>query len=399
VIRAFIAISLVLTVYTKVGLSQNVVIVIIDGARYSETFGDSTRAFIPAMDLISKSGTYIDEFYNDSMTWTSRAIPALWSGTWTEVRDTIYQGVPNLYSVKPSIFEYFRKQTNSDANSAYYFIHKIPSVWLQSFHPDYGPDWWQTNHAEGDTFDVRVWNEAKLVMATHHPRLAWLYISNVDWNGHQGIWDNYTRSIEIADSIVGAVWDFIQNDSIYKDNTTMFVTNDHGRHDDANGGYTGHGDGCPGCRRIMFLAVGPDIKQNYVSTKNRRIPDLAVTMAGVFGVDAEYATGEFMAEIFNTGTVGTTSETNLQINYTLSRNYPNPFNPTTTIEYSLPQAGYVSLIVFNLLGTEISRLVSGEQETGNHSISWNAANVASGIYFYRLQAGDFIQTRKMVLLK
>ena len=89
----------------------------------------------------------------------------------------------------------------------------------------------------------------------------------------------------------------------------------------------------------------------------------------------------------------------LPTKYTLSQSYPNPFNPSTTIEYTLPRSGEVSLIIYNILGEEISRLVSGEQDAGYHNVSWNASNMSSGIYFYRLTAGDFVETRKMVLLK
>ena len=83
----------------------------------------------------------------------------------------------------------------------------------------------------------------------------------------------------------------------------------------------------------------------------------------------------------------------------LSQNYPNPFNPVTTTEYSLPYAGYVSLVVYNLLGEVVASLVDGELPAGTHKTVWDASDFASGIYFYRLQTGDFVQTRKMVLLK
>ena len=85
--------------------------------------------------------------------------------------------------------------------------------------------------------------------------------------------------------------------------------------------------------------------------------------------------------------------------YSLDQNFPNPFNPETTLEYTLQNSGEVSLIIYNLLGQEMTRLVNEVQKAGNHQVTWNASNVASGIYFYRLQAGDFVQTRKMVLLK
>ena len=85
--------------------------------------------------------------------------------------------------------------------------------------------------------------------------------------------------------------------------------------------------------------------------------------------------------------------------YSLSQNYPNPFNPVTTIKYSLPQSGEVTLLIYNLIGEEVARLVNRHQSTGEYSTEWNASKVSSGIYFYRLQAADFVQTRKMVLLK
>ena len=85
--------------------------------------------------------------------------------------------------------------------------------------------------------------------------------------------------------------------------------------------------------------------------------------------------------------------------FELNQNFPNPFNPETTIKYSLPQSGDVAMIIYNLLGQEVAKLVSEIQQGGYHSVTWNASNVSSGIYFYRLTSGDFVSTKKMVLLK
>ena len=87
------------------------------------------------------------------------------------------------------------------------------------------------------------------------------------------------------------------------------------------------------------------------------------------------------------------------IEYKLSQNYPNPFNPTTTIKYSIPTDGFVKLNVFNALGEEVSTLVSAFTEAGNHIVNFEAANFSSGIYYYRLEAGDFVSMKKMILLK
>ena len=86
-------------------------------------------------------------------------------------------------------------------------------------------------------------------------------------------------------------------------------------------------------------------------------------------------------------------------NYNLSQNYPNPFNPSTTIEFDLPKSSEVSLKIFNILGEEVATLVSDRLSTGSYSYEWDASNLASGVYLYRLQAGNYVETKKMVLMR
>ena len=85
--------------------------------------------------------------------------------------------------------------------------------------------------------------------------------------------------------------------------------------------------------------------------------------------------------------------------FALEQNYPNPFNPATMIRYQLPEQRMVNLSVYNMLGQEVARLVDGVQEAGYKEVEWNASRLASGVYIYRLTAGDFVQVHKMVLLK
>lgn len=85
--------------------------------------------------------------------------------------------------------------------------------------------------------------------------------------------------------------------------------------------------------------------------------------------------------------------------FELSQNYPNPFNPTTSIRYSIGSRQTVTLKVFDVLGNEVATLVNEEKAGGTYKVDWNADNLSSGIYLYRLQAGDYLQTRKMILLK
>ena len=85
--------------------------------------------------------------------------------------------------------------------------------------------------------------------------------------------------------------------------------------------------------------------------------------------------------------------------FELMQNYPNPFNPSTSIEYSVPSNEYVLLKVYDLLGNEVNTLVNERQSAGNYEVNFDASNLASGIYFYRIQSGSFIQTKKLMLLK
>jgi hypothetical protein len=83
----------------------------------------------------------------------------------------------------------------------------------------------------------------------------------------------------------------------------------------------------------------------------------------------------------------------------LDQNYPNPFNPSTEIRFALPEDSHVQLKVFNSLGQEVQTLINQMAPAGNHSVKLDAKNLASGVYFYRIQAGGFTAMKKMMLLK
>jgi hypothetical protein len=85
--------------------------------------------------------------------------------------------------------------------------------------------------------------------------------------------------------------------------------------------------------------------------------------------------------------------------YNLSQNYPNPFNPTTNIDYSVGKKGFVSLKVYDLLGKEIATLVNETKNTGNYTITFNAVKLSSGVYYYKIQSGDFVDMKTMVIVK
>jgi hypothetical protein len=120
----------------------------------------------------------------------------------------------------------------------------------------------------------------------------------------------------------------------------------------------------------------------------------------VQAVDHECAGSSFSE--MKTFTISPTSATGtpeLPLECSLGQNYPNPFNPTTTINYQISHSSHVALTVCDMLGREVAMLVNGKKEAGNYAVRFDATRLASGVYFYRLRAGDFVQSRTMLLLK
>lgn len=116
-------------------------------------------------------------------------------------------------------------------------------------------------------------------------------------------------------------------------------------------------------------------------------------------VDAAYVGSTIAIGLFNIGTTDVETEDNLPGVFFLAQNYPNPFNPATMIQYSIPKEGLVILKIYNAIGEEVATLVNENQQVGFYNITFDAKNLSSGIYFYKIQVGGFIQTRKMILIK
>ncbi|MEI7485675.1 MAG: T9SS type A sorting domain-containing protein [Ignavibacteriota bacterium] len=85
--------------------------------------------------------------------------------------------------------------------------------------------------------------------------------------------------------------------------------------------------------------------------------------------------------------------------YSLEQNFPNPFNPTTNINFSVAKTGFVKIVVFDVLGREVQTLVNEKMNAGSYEVSFNGSSLYSGIYFYKISAGEFSQVKKMVLIK
>jgi len=126
-----------------------------------------------------------------------------------------------------------------------------------------------------------------------------------------------------------------------------------------------------------------------------------VTVAGMYLYQCDFHFSLGMIGSFNTTATGIKNDqTSFQpVAFRLEQNFPNPFNPTTTISFDIPFQTYVSIKVYNLIGQEVATLVNENMAAGSYSKIWNATSTPSGVYFYRLQAGSFTATKKLALLK
>lgn len=148
----------------------------------------------------------------------------------------------------------------------------------------------------------------------------------------------------------------------------------------------------------QLLAGNMEMGYNYDTVED-------VTRILVYSLEGNSFSGEFLAGVNDIQSIEFATDEGAQVvtrkiptNFTLNQNYPNPFNPSTTISASLPVASEYNLTIYNITGQKVAEF-DGSQEAGELVIEWDASNVASGIYFYKLNAGSFSATRKMVLLK
>ena len=124
----------------------------------------------------------------------------------------------------------------------------------------------------------------------------------------------------------------------------------------------------------------------------------------IHAMDEEYTTSDVGEFVLNNITLSTNEYANIPNNFILYQNFPNPFNPITKLRYNLPSDALVTLSIYDMLGREITQLVNISQEAGFKSVQWDATDsmgrpVSAGVYLYQIEAGEFVQTKKMVLLK
>lgn len=406
IIKQALGIVLIVGLSLSSGLAyttERIVLVIIDGLRYSEGLGDPNHLQVPNMAALAEQGALVTNFQNDGTTYTSRAIPAIWCGAWTEINtfsDTSCGGSSNNTTELPTVFEYYRNQLDRPAEDCVYTLKEL-CPWKASLDQDYGPDFWPLYHAVGYS-DEDVWQETEQVIANLSPHFLLMYLADVDHAGHSGNWAEYIQAISIADSLVGELWATLQADQEYAGKTTMLITNDHGRH---SYNFSGHGDDCIGCRHIQLLAIGPDIHAGLTSEIPRTIPDITPTIGELLGFTAEDATGTPMLELIDQ-TAGNEDEQRDTgpVNFSIKQLYPNPFNARLNILYEVLDPVPMEVHIYNMKGESVWSRYLAKNERGERKITWNANDqfgktVTSGVYVVHFSNQTHSQSEKILLIK
>lgn len=282
--------------------TEFVIVLVIDGPRFSETFGDTTYQLIPhlANDL-APQGVLIENFRNNGPTYTNAGHTAITTGVYQKIKNNGLELPRN-----PGIFHYFLEQKGLDSTNAWVIASKGKlsilgdtknRKWKGKYQPSLycGVD----GKGEGYTPDIYNWRDAKKILAEFHPKLALINMLEVDVRGHQNQWPEYKQAIKNTDKIAYELWNFIQSDSIYKDKTTLFITNDHGRHLDGHkDGFVNHGDNCEGCRKMYLIALGPDFRQNVVLKDRYELIDISQTIGCLLKFSVPTSEGLIMRGLF-----------------------------------------------------------------------------------------------------
>lgn len=166
--------------------------------------------------------------------------------------------------------------------------------------------------------------------------------------------------------------------------------------------FTHYGDPVTGTGWIDGIPLPPGDRRFWMTTgpfsmTNGDTQEVVIALIGALGTD--YLNSITVLRNYISGGLSEDDEEGILLNYSLSQNYPNPFNSATTIEFSLPTSGLVTLSVYDILGRKVETILNQRMDAGHHSVQWVAPNIPTGIYFMRMQSGNFSRTRKVIVLK
>jgi hypothetical protein len=280
--------------------TENVIVLIIDGARYADTWDATGTPLIPYRTALRNEGFFCSNFRNNGLTLTVSGHTAIMTGNYETMNNTGTQ-TPSY----PSMMQVWRKSFNKPAEKAWIVASKdklevIKNCTNGEWNNVSNPMTNCGNNGLGSGYrdDLTTLNKAKTILSEYEPNLMLINFKQPDFAGHSADSLAYVQGIFDTDNYVNLIWNFIQTNEHYKNKTALIVTNDHGRHTPGHlDGFISHGDDCEGCRHIEFLALGPDFKKNYITGTSYEQIDIAPTIAYLLGFKMPYGKGKVMKEL------------------------------------------------------------------------------------------------------
>ena len=289
--------------------ARNHIIIVMDGVRYTEGWGEVNRSNIPKLATeLAPRGVLFTNFYNSGTTKTIAGHTALVTGFY---EDMINSGEEN--PGQPSLWQRWLQFSGELKDKTWLIASKGKLACLSDTK---NPDWAgkfnpATNcginglglqagtGSKGYREDSETWLQIQNILKDHHPRIVLISLKAPDTFGPEKKWEEYIQAIRVTDEYVYKIWQLLQDDPFYRDQTAVYITNDHGRHLDGQAeGFLSHGDSCGGCQHVSLLAIGPDFKRGVVITDRYELIDVPVTIAGMLGMEIPGSKGRFMQILF-----------------------------------------------------------------------------------------------------
>jgi len=274
--------------------TRNVVIVVADGERYTETWGDPKHENIPELSMIAAEGVVFTNCRNLGITLTVPAHAAMLTGCYD--RDLDNKGESS--ASRPSIFQRWLKNAQAPTGSAWIITSKAKLSVLAN---TTDVEWTDHYMPSVDCLDRPDKDTIPMVLAIlkrDHPRLLLVNFSNPDRAGHAGKYKNYLQAIRDVDGYMAQIWEFLKEDPFYARQTAFFLLNDHGRHTKMDSKSWGHGCNCDGCSHIMLFAAGPDFKKGIVAGEPVEQIDVPATVARLLNLKLPDSKGKVLKSVF-----------------------------------------------------------------------------------------------------
>jgi arylsulfatase A-like enzyme len=253
-------------------------------------------------DSLRYQGAFYENFRNNGPTYTVPGHTAIVTG--------VYQRISNTGTAlprNPSLFQYYLKATGAAKTDAFIVSSKgkldvLANTENKKWHDQFlastycGPNGNGIGYGRDDKTFAKV---TELVTSPNAPHVMLINLLAVDVNGHANNWEKYQESITACDAYASNLWGMIQSNPVLKNQTTLFITNDHGRHlDGVKSGFVNHGDHCEGCEHISLLILGPDTPKGLSVQKEGELIDLSKTISTLLHFEMPTSKGRFLQESF-----------------------------------------------------------------------------------------------------